>query len=595
MVSSSCKKTPAKKLYKHRDSASHRRATALASLKNKKTLPKKVMEINASLIQETAASFRTAYTIAKERLSFKKMTPLMKLQELNGTVVGNVHHSDHAHTEIVDHIANEMKKKVVTNIKEKKSHISLTIDESTAYGRAYMIIFIRCDATGGGDVDNIFLELVELKDGTDADSIYNALRKSLKDAGFDDEYLQKYLISIAADGASVLTGCKNGVIAKLKRDFPNVKSIHCLAHRLELAVHDSLKSVSGCNHFEAFISKLYSLFHQSQKSARLLQEAADDLNVQLLKIGQVFTIRWVASSFNTVRAVWRSFPALAGYFESESELKSNSDCVRKKYTGLLKYLTNASFVCDLACMKDVLRELQSLSLKLQGRHTTLVESHCHIQQTIEILTAMKMQGGRSTAKAKQSISAGLFKGVTVIGERAGKIKSPQFYQAVVDNLSARLPSDDLVQLLRPLEKSSWPQKHEELVLFGESEVHKMAKLLGEPTREAIEDFRDFKLQGKEGETLKRLLIASKTYLATSAECERRFSAVNDTNKKTRNRLRAKSLSSLLFVDINGPPLDIFNPTPFVVSWLRTGHRLSTSWVTGRKAQETQPKPLWAIF
>ncbi|KAL7393830.1 hypothetical protein ABVT39_016718 [Epinephelus coioides] len=216
-----------------------------------------------------------------------------------------------------------MKKRVVSNIKEKNSRISLTTDESTVYGLAYMIIFIRCDVTGDGDVDNIFLELVELKDGTDADSIYNALRKSLQDAGFDDDFLQRNPISIAADGASVLTGYKNGVIAKLKRDFPNVKSIHSLAHCLELAVHDSLKSVSGCNHFKVFISKLYTLFHQSHKSARLLQEAADDLNIQILKTDQVFTIRWVATSFNTVRAVWKRFPVLAKHFKTESEDKSH--------------------------------------------------------------------------------------------------------------------------------------------------------------------------------------------------------------------------------------------------------------------------------
>lgn len=51
---------------------------------------------------------------------------------------------------------------------------------------------------------------------------------------------------------------------------------------------------------------------------------------------------------------------------------------------------------------------------------------------------MKMQGGKSTAKAQQSVLASLFKGVSIIDERAGKINSPQFYQAVVDNLTARL-------------------------------------------------------------------------------------------------------------------------------------------------------------
>ena len=159
-----------------------------------------------------------------------------------------------------------------------------------------MIMYIRCDVTGDGDVDNVFLDLVELTEGTDARSIYEALRESLRVAGFDDDYLQRYLLSVATDGASVLTGSKSGVISRLKVDFPNVRFIHCLAHRLELAVSDSLKAVGHCSHFEIHISKLYSLFSQSHKALRLLSEAAGDLNVELLKIGQIFTIRWVASS-----------------------------------------------------------------------------------------------------------------------------------------------------------------------------------------------------------------------------------------------------------------------------------------------------------
>lgn len=91
-----------------------------------------------------------------------------------------------------------------------------------------------------------------------------------------------------------------------------------------------------------------------------------------------------------------------------------------------------------------------------------------------------------------------------------------------------------------------------------------AKLLGERSREAVEDFRDFKHGRKEGDTLKRLIIASKTYMATSAECERGFSALNDTDRKACNKLRVDSLTSLLFLDLNGPPIDSFDPTPFVL-------------------------------
>lgn len=140
------------------------------------------------------------------------------------------------------------------------------------------------------------------------------------------------------------------------------------------------------------------------------------------------------------------------------------------------------------------------------------------------------------------------------------------------------------------------EKREDLVLFGETEIGTLAKLLGEPGREAVEEFRNYKLQGTlEGGTLKKLIIASNTYLATSAECERGFSAVNDTDRKTRNKLGEKSLSSLLFVDLNGPPLEIFNPAPYVMSWVKAGHCLSKSWVPGRKGKEAKPRPLWSVF
>ncbi|KAL2095659.1 hypothetical protein ACEWY4_007807 [Coilia grayii] len=433
-------------------------------------------------------------------------------------------------------------------IKEIDSKISLTIDESTVHGRAYLIIYMRCDVSGKGDVDNVFLDITELTEGTDAESVYKSLKRSLLQAGLDDVFLGRNLISIATDGAAVLTGKNTGLIARLKSDFPNIQSVHCLAHRLELAVHDALKAVAGCSHFEIFISKLYALYHQSAKNARLLEEAAADLNMQVLRIGQIFSIRWVASSFNTVKAVWNNYPALARHFQTASEDAGRNDAERKKYLGLHKHLTH-TFVMDLACMKDALRELQGLSLKLQRRDLSLVDATRHIQQTMDVLAAMKESGGKSTLKAEQRASIGLFKDVE-LSEGREKINRRQFYQSVIDGLKMRMPESDLVQMLKPLDKHFWPKDRNALILYGEHEVRKLAKTLGESVSEAVDGFRDWKLQDVvPTKTLGRLCTASRTYLPTSSECERGFSAVNNTDSKTRYRLREKSLSSLLLVDL----------------------------------------------
>lgn len=94
-----------------------------------------------------------------------------------------------------------MRAKFVAKVKELQSQISITVDESTVHGLSYVIIYVRCDMTGQGEVDNAFLDTVE---GMDADSIYRNLRDSLRQAGLDGEFLRKNLICIATDGAVVL-------------------------------------------------------------------------------------------------------------------------------------------------------------------------------------------------------------------------------------------------------------------------------------------------------------------------------------------------------------------------------------------------------
>lgn len=152
-------------------------------------------------------------------------------------------------------------------------------------------------------------------------------------------------------------------------------------------------------------------------------------------------------------------------------------------------------------------------------------------------------------------------------------------------------------MLKPMHQHFWPRKRTELVLFGEREVGKFAKLLGQSAAsEAISEFRDWKLQSKDqGKTLKRLIVVSNTVLPTSAECERDFSACNDTDCKTRIRLRARSFRALLFVDLNGLPIDKFDPIPFIHSWIKKGHQTSTSWVSGPQPQPAEYRPLWSIL
>jgi len=59
---------------------------------------------------------------------------------------------------------------------------------------------------------------------------------SLEEIGISKSFALKNWIAFASDGASVMTGKKSGVTAKLCEKIPKLFTWHCLCHRLKLSV-----------------------------------------------------------------------------------------------------------------------------------------------------------------------------------------------------------------------------------------------------------------------------------------------------------------------------------------------------------------------
>lgn len=94
---------------------------------------------------------------------------------------------------------------MISALKSNASLVCLTVHENN-FSKSYLIIYLRADVTAKEDIENIFLDLVDLDRGTTAEALYQALKKTLLTAGLDNEYIKSDLIRIATDGASVMTG-----------------------------------------------------------------------------------------------------------------------------------------------------------------------------------------------------------------------------------------------------------------------------------------------------------------------------------------------------------------------------------------------------
>ena len=73
--------------------------------------------------------------------------------------------------------------------------------------------------------------------------------------------MKNHLIAFCSDGTSVMLGWRSGVGIRLKNDFPNITLWHCLSHRLQLVLDDSVTDIKQVNHFKIFMDKIYTIFH----------------------------------------------------------------------------------------------------------------------------------------------------------------------------------------------------------------------------------------------------------------------------------------------------------------------------------------------
>ena len=185
--------------------------------------------------ETTSRVFRTVYNLVKQTRPFTDLESNIDVQKLNGLNMGRILHSNVSCANIVKHIADEMRCKLIADIVEKQCPISVLIDKSTTLSqKTTLIIYVRTVFS-----ENIrspvtfFLDLVELESIT-AISIASKLLSTLNNQQLTDEFLADHLVGFASDGASAMLGRKAGVARIVSDKFPKIVVWHCVAHRLEL-------------------------------------------------------------------------------------------------------------------------------------------------------------------------------------------------------------------------------------------------------------------------------------------------------------------------------------------------------------------------
>lgn len=578
-----------KKIFRHKNSKSH-----LTAIKTKKESERNTMEniasqMVSSQLETTTNVMRIAYYVAKRNLPTTEFAFLTSdlCQSINANV-GNSQHDRSTGVKMINHVAKNSRIDLVHQIIEENQKFSVLIDESTSRAnKSLLIIYIR--ATLGGTIQNIFLDLVEV--GKTAEMILKTLINTLRKNGFSKEILQKNWIALGSDGATVLTGRKSGLGALLKKEYPNVIQIHCINHRLELAVNDVVARNKELESLRKLFDKIYAHFSRSSERVKKLEEICKKREKQFLKPQKILSTRWTPSTASALNVLWRNYEAFAEYFEDEFIDDEDFDI-----------LQSDTFVYNLAVLKDAIEIISKLSLELQKRDININSAHQSTQSAISILTNLIDNEGDAESSCSLSVTKKKFRGV-LLRKSAGRIDKQKFLADIISAVKER--STGLIASKGcDKELSKFNEIIEDTgVIFNNSgseqnlsNIRRFCKNVGiEESSHFCFNYMNF-LKTHDKQFMEEIRNVARTLPISNAECERGFSVMNLIISKLRSKLKTSNVANFMFISINGPPQNKFNAEKFAKSWLLK-HRAANDPKNKKikKGEIQEQKPTWDFF
>ena len=341
-------------------------------------------------------AFLAIYWLAKEELpNFKISSFLDVLEQLGLTDMKYFQHrSAGSFREMLLALGYQIKSQVAEKCR-KANWFGLLCDEvCDISNQEQLLTFIKYVDPQINKATTDFLsanDLFQNSQSADANTIWTVLNKQLEHSKLE----KSKLASFASDGASVMTGKKNGVAAKLRSDNKPLINVHCIAHRLALACGDANNSVSYILTMEKILIQLWSPFKNSPKKAAKYAKAV--MNASELGVTNAMTrrgkkklskrfhkacrTRWLSTE-RAIEGVYNDFAALT---QTLRQLKEENDSAA---IGLLKQVGNVKFLGTVYLLNEAIPILAHLSRAFQKGAVSFAAIDPAIKFTLDELEAI---------------------------------------------------------------------------------------------------------------------------------------------------------------------------------------------------------------
>ena len=227
-------------------------------------------------------------------------------------------------------------------------HIGIRLDEwADRTGGKYLIVNARY-VSPAAQIKTAFLQCISGYDGKTV-----SIQRAVHDiANYYDIPLTK-IVGLGTDCASVMANKLPDVTKSLKEDSPHMVFLHCVCHRLNLAVSQMCDDVPSIEILQSIVAAAYTFASMSQRRLKRVYNMKNVLDRERVGVQCLYNVRWL--KHDTVVALIQDYEALMSLVQREAD--SGDPTAPGLKTQLSKYI----YVALLHFVADVLSTTQHLN------------------------------------------------------------------------------------------------------------------------------------------------------------------------------------------------------------------------------------------
>ena len=189
------------------------------------------------------------------------------------------------------------------------------------------------------------------------------------------------------DGASNMSGVRNGVATQIQEDEPRAIYTHCYGHSLNLAASDTIRK---CKVMKAALETTFEitkLVKYSPRRERLFEEIKDEIAPGSPGVRVLCPTRWTVRA-DSMMSIIQNYNVLNELWGKACEVVKDTETIAR-IRGAETQMVSFEFFYGLVLGEMLLRHTDNLSRTIQKEHTSAAEGQAVAAMTTTTLSSMR--------------------------------------------------------------------------------------------------------------------------------------------------------------------------------------------------------------